>query len=221
MNVQMEATWKAQLETEFEKPYFQQLTAAVRQEYQQTTCYPPARLVFNAFNLCPFDKVKVVIIGQDPYHEPGQAHGLSFSVQEGVAFPPSLQNIFKEIANDLGTPMPMSGNLTRWAEQGVLLLNASLTVRAHAANSHSSLGWQQFTDAAIRALANGRQHLVYMLWGGYARSKAYMIPKDRNLVLESVHPSPLSANRGGWFGQHQFSRCNEYLKQNGIAPITW
>ena len=221
MNVQMEATWKAQLETEFEKPYFQQLTAAVRQEYLQTTCYPPARLVFNAFNLCPFDKVKVVIIGQDPYHEPGQAHGLSFSVQEGVAFPPSLQNIFKEIANDLGTPMPMSGNLTRWAEQGVLLLNASLTVRAHAANSHSSLGWQQFTDAAIRALANGRQHLVYMLWGGYARSKAYMIPKDRNLVLESVHPSPLSANRGGWFGQHQFSRCNEYLKQNGIAPITW
>jgi len=221
MNVQMEATWKAQLETEFEKPYFQQLTAAVRQEYQQTTCYPPARLVFNAFNLCPFDKVKVVIIGQDPYHEPGQAHGLSFSVQEGVAFPPSLQNIFKEIANDLGTPMPMSGNLTRWAEQGVLLLNASLTVRAHAANSHSSLGWQQFTDAAIRALANGRQHLVYMLWGGYARSKAYMIPKDRNLVLESVHPSPLSANRGGWFGQHQFSRCNEYLKQNGIAPIMW
>ena len=221
MNVQMEATWKAQLETEFEKPYFQQLTAAVRQEYLQTTCYPPARLVFNAFNLCPFDKVKVVIIGQDPYHEPGQAHGLSFSVQEGVAFPPSLQNIFKEIANDLGTPMPTSGNLTRWAEQGVLLLNASLTVRAHAANSHSSLGWQQFTDAAIRALANGRQHLVYMLWGGYARSKAYMIPKDRNLVLESVHPSPLSANRGGWFGQHQFSRCNEYLKQNGIAPITW
>lgn len=221
MNVQMEATWKAQLETEFEKPYFQQLTAAVRQEYLQTTCYPPARLVFNAFNLCPYDQVKVVIIGQDPYHEPGQAHGLSFSVQEGVAFPPSLQNIFKEIANDLGTPMPMSGNLTRWAEQGVLLLNASLTVRAHAANSHSSLGWQQFTDAAIRALANGRQHLVYMLWGGYARSKAYMIPKDRNLVLESVHPSPLSANRGGWFGQHQFSRCNEYLKQNGIAPITW
>ena len=221
MNVQMEATWKAQLLTEFDKPYFQQLTSTVRQEYQQTTCFPPARLVFNAFNLCPFDRVKVVIIGQDPYHEPGQAHGLSFSVQEGVTFPPSLQNIFKEIANDVGTPMPTSGDLTRWAEQGVLLLNATLTVRAHAANSHSTLGWQQFTDAAIRALAAGREHLVYMLWGGYARSKAYMIPKDRNLVLESVHPSPLSANRGGWFGQHQFSRCNDYLRQNGLTPIQW
>ena len=221
MNVQIEATWKKQLLTEFDKAYFQQLTSAVRQEYQKTTCYPPARLVFNAFNLCPFDRVKVVIIGQDPYHEPGQAHGLSFLVQDGVAFPPSLQNIFKEIEQDLGTPIPSSGNLTRWAEQGVLLLNATLTVRAHAANSHSTLGWQQFTDAAIRALAAGREHLVYMLWGGYARSKAYMIPKDRNLVLESVHPSPLSANRGGWFGQHQFSRCNDYLASNGIEPIQW
>ena len=158
----------------------------------QTTCYPPGKLIFNAFNLCPFDKVKVVIIGQDPYHEPGQAHGLSFSVQDGVQFPPSLQNIFKEIQADLGTPIPASGNLTRWAEQGVLLLNASLTVRAH-----------------------------YMLWGGYARGKAYMIDKTRNLVLESVHPSPLSANRGGWFGQHQFSRCNAYLEQNGMTPIVW
>ena len=221
MNVQIEATWKEQLLTEFDKAYFQQLTDAVRQEYQHMTCYPPARLVFNAFNLCPFDRVKVVIIGQDPYHEPGQAHGLSFSVQDGVAFPPSLQNIFKEIEQDLGTPIPSSGNLTRWAEQGVLLLNATLTVRAHMANSHSTLGWQQFTDAAIRALAAGREHLVYMLWGGYARSKAYMIPKDRNLVLESVHPSPLSANRGGWFGQHQFSRCNNYLASNGIEPIKW
>ena len=221
MNVQMEATWKAQLETEFEKPYFQQLTAAVRQEYLQTTCYPPARLVFNAFNLCPFDRVKVVIIGQDPYHEPGQAHGLSFSVQDGVQFPPSLQNIFKEIQQDLGMPVPQSGNLTRWAEQGVLLLNATLTVRAHQANSHSALGWQTFTDAAIRALASQREHIVYMLWGGYARSKAYMIDKTKNLVLESVHPSPLSANRGGWFGQHQFSRCNAYLVQNGIKPIVW
>ena len=221
MNVQIEATWKEQLLTEFDKAYFQQLTDAVRQEYQHTMCYPPARLVFNAFNLCPYDRVKVVIIGQDPYHEPGQAHGLSFSVQDGVAFPPSLQNIFKEIEQDLGTPIPSSGNLTRWAEQGVLLLNATLTVRAHMANSHSTLGWQQFTDAAIRALAAGREHLVYMLWGGYARSKAYMIPKDRNLVLESVHPSPLSANRGGWFGQHQFSRCNNYLASNGIEPIKW
>ena len=221
MNVQIEPTWKEQLAQEFEKPYFGQLTNAVRQEYRQTTCYPPGRLIFNAFNLCPFDKVKVVIIGQDPYHEPGQAHGLSFSVQDGVMFPPSLQNIFKEIQADLGTAVPPTGNLTRWAEQGVLLLNATLTVRAHQANSHSAIGWQKFTDAAIQALASHRQHLVYMLWGGYARSKSYMINKEQNLVLESVHPSPLSANRGGWFGQHQFSRCNEYLRQNGIEPIVW
>ena len=221
MNVQIEPTWKAQLAEEFDKPYFQQLTAAVRQEYTSATCYPPARLVFNAFNLCPFDRVKVVIIGQDPYHEPGQAHGLSFSVQDGIPYPPSLQNIFKEIHDDLGTPIPATGNLTRGAEQGVLLLNATLTVRAHQANSHARLGWQQFTDAAIRALATHRQQLVYMLWGGYARGKAYMIDRQQNLVLESVHPSPLSANRGGWFGQHQFSRCNEYLRQQGIDPIEW
>jgi len=221
MDVQIESSWKLQLATEFDKLYFQQLTAAVRQEYRTTTCYPPARLVFNAFNLCPFDRVKVVIIGQDPYHEPGQAHGLSFSVQDGVMFPPSLQNIFKEIHDDLGTPVPTTGNLTRWAEQGVLLLNATLTVRAHQANSHARLGWQQFTDAAIRALATHRQHLVYMLWGGYARGKAYMIDRQQNLVLESVHPSPLSANRGGWFGQHQFSRCNQYLQQQGQEPIVW
>ncbi len=221
MNVKIEATCKEHLQAEFEKPYFAGLTGAVRQEYAAGTCYPPGALIFNAFNLCPFDRVKVVIIGQDPYHEPGQAHGLSFSVQDGVAFPPSLQNIFKEIAADLGTAVPTTGNLTRWAEQGVLLLNASLTVRAHQANSHSALGWQTFTDAAIRALATSREHIVYMLWGGYARSKAKMIDKTRNLVLESVHPSPLSANRGGWFGQHQFSRCNDYLKQNGVEPIIW
>ena len=221
MNVQIEDSWKARLSEEFDKPYFAQLTDAVRKEYMQTVCYPPGKQIFNAFNLCPFDKVKVVIIGQDPYHEPGQAHGLSFSVQDGVMFPPSLQNIFKEIQDDLGTPIPSSGNLTRWAEQGVLLLNASLTVRAHQANSHSRLGWQVFTDAAIKALAEHREHIVYMLWGGYARGQAYMIDKTRNLVLESVHPSPLSANRGGWFGQHQFSRCNAYLVQNGMTPIAW
>ena len=214
MNVQIEPSWKEQLQAEFSKPYFAQLTERVRREYQATTCYPPGKLIFNAFNLCPFDQVKVVIIGQDPYHEPGQAHGLSFSVQEGVAFPPSLQNIFKEISDDLGKPVPPSGDLSRWAQQGVLLLNATLTVRAHVANSHATLGWQSFTDAAIQAL-------VYMLWGGFARSKAYMIDRHRNLVLESVHPSPLSANRGGWFGQHQFSRCNEYLREQGIAPIEW
>jgi uracil-DNA glycosylase len=221
MNVQIEPSWKEQLEEEFSKSYFEKLTTVVRLEYGRTACYPPGKLIFNAFNLCPFDKVKVVIIGQDPYHEPGQAHGLSFSVQDGVPFPPSLQNIFKEIADDVGTPVPQSGNLTRWAEQGVLLLNATLTVRAHMANSHSTIGWQTFTDAAIRALASKREHLVYMLWGGYARGKAYMIDDRKNLVLQSVHPSPLSANRGGWFGQHQFSRCNEYLKQNGMEPIKW
>ena len=221
MDVQIEASWKRQLEGEFEKPYFAQLTAQVRQEYRTATCYPPGPLVFNAFNLCPFDSVKVVIIGQDPYHEPGQAHGLSFSVQDGVPFPPSLQNIFKEIEQDLGTPVPPSGDLSRWARQGVLLLNATLTVRAHQANSHAMLGWREFTDAAIQALARGREHIVYMLWGGYARGKAYMIPRERNLVLESVHPSPLSANRGGWFGQHQFSKCNQYLQQNGMEPIQW
>ena len=207
--------------SEFEKPYFVQLTKAVRQEYESATCYPPGRFIFNAFNLCPFHRVKVVIIGQDPYHEPGQAHGLSFSVQDGVPFPPSLQNIFREIHDDLGISIPATGNLTRWAEQGVLLLNASLTVRAHLANSHARLGWQTFTDAAIKALATQREHIVYMLWGGFARGKAYMIDKTRNLVLESVHPSPLSANRGGWFGQHQFSRCNEYLRQHDIEPVQW
>ena len=221
MNVQIEETWKQYLQGEFEKPYFAQLTQAVRQEYMQATCYPPGRLIFNAFNFCPFHRVKVVIIGQDPYHEPGQAHGLSFSVQDGVPFPPSLQNIFKEIHDDTGASIPTTGNLERWARQGVLLLNATLTVRAHQANSHSQLGWQTFTDAAIRALASQREHVVYMLWGGYARGKAYMIDKQKNLVLESVHPSPLSANRGGWFGQHQFSRCNDYLQANGIEPIKW
>lgn len=221
MDVKIEESWKEQLREEFEKPYFSLLSQTVREEYSHYPCYPPGRFVFNAFNLCPFHRVKVVIIGQDPYHEPGQAHGLSFSVNDGVAFPPSLHNIFKEIHDDLGTDIPMSGNLTRWAEQGVLLLNATLTVRAHQANSHSRIGWQEFTDAAIRALAARREHLVYMLWGGYARGKSYMIDKTKNLVLESVHPSPLSANRGGWFGQHQFSRCNDYLKANNIEPIQW
>ena len=221
MNVQIDETWKEKLGAEFEKPYFLQLTEQVRREYTTGTCYPPGKQIFNAFNLCPFDQVKVVIIGQDPYHEPGQAHGLRFSVQDGIQFPPSLQNIFKEIHDDLGTPIPTSGDLSRWAKQGVLLLNATLTVRAHQANSHATLGWQNFTDAAIQALAREREHIVYMLWGGYARSKAYMIDKQRNMVLESVHPSPLSANRGGWFGLHQFSRCNNYLQEQGLTPIEW
>lgn len=221
MDVKIEPSWKERLQGEFEKPYFEQLVGAVRREYVGGVCYPPGRFIFNAFNQTPFDRVKVVILGQDPYHEPGQAHGLSFSVQDGVPFPPSLQNIFKEIQDDLGAPIPPSGNLTRWAEQGVLLLNATLTVRAHQANSHATLGWQQFTDAAIHALATGREGIVYMLWGGFARGKAWMIDKTKNLVLESVHPSPLSANRGGWFGQHQFSRCNAYLQEHGKTPIIW
>ena len=221
MNVEIEESWKQHLQQEFQKPYFLQLTESVRREYRAGACYPPGSQIFNAFRLCPFDHVKVVILGQDPYHEPGQAHGLSFSVQDGVLLPPSLMNIFKEINADLGTPIPTSGDLTRWAQQGVLLLNATLTVRAHIANSHATLGWQNFTDAAIQALAREREHIVYMLWGGFARSKAYMIDKQRNLVLESVHPSPLSANRGGWFGQHQFSRCNQYLQQHGLQPIQW
>ncbi|MBP5380903.1 MAG: uracil-DNA glycosylase [Bacteroidaceae bacterium] len=221
MQVKIEASWGNQLASEFEKPYFAELVKSVHSEYATGVCYPPGSLIFNAFNQTPFDKVKVVILGQDPYHEPGQAHGLSFSVQDGVPFPPSLQNIFKEISDDLGTPVPLSGDLTRWAEQGVLLLNATLTVRAHVANSHAPLGWQQFTDAAIHALATQREGIVYMLWGGFARGKAYMIDRTKNLVLESVHPSPLSANRGGWFGQHQFSRCNIYLEQHGQTPIIW
>ncbi len=221
MNVKIEESWKQHLETEFSKDYFAELTRQVHQEYRNGACYPPGNLIFNAFNLCPFDQVKVVIIGQDPYHEPGQAMGLSFSVPEGIAMPPSLINIFKEIWGDLGTPMPANGDLTRWARQGVLLLNATLTVRAHIANSHQRLGWSLFTDAAIRCLSAEREGLVYMLWGGYARSKRTLIDSQRNLVLESVHPSPLSANRGGWFGQHQFSRCNAYLESKGTTPIDW
>ena len=221
MNVKINDSWAERLGNEFAQPYFSQLTDFVRHEYATTTCYPPGRLIFNAFNLCPFDSVKVVIIGQDPYHEAGQAMGLSFSVPDGVAMPPSLQNIFKEIQGDLGIGVPQSGNLTRWAEQGVLLLNATLTVRAHQAGSHQRHGWERFTDAAISRLSEGRDHLVFILWGGYARSKASLIDRSRHLVLESVHPSPLSANRGGGFGNHHFSRCNEYLAGHGMDPINW
>ena len=219
--VDIEASWKQHLEREFTKPYFTQLTESVRNEYRNGFCFPPGKLVFNAFNLCPFDKVKVVILGQDPYHEQGQAMGLSFSVPEGIMLPPSLQNIYKEIQNDLGKPIPTSGDLTRWAKQGVLLLNATLTVRAHIANSHQTLGWANFTDAAIEALNAHREHVVFMLWGGFARSKKRLIDANRHCIIESVHPSPLSANRGGWFGQHQFSRCNAYLKQQGLDEIDW
>ena len=221
MDVKLEDSWKRYFNAEFDKEYFINLTELVRQEYQNHLCFPPGRQVFNAFNLCPFNDVKVVIIGQDPYHEPGQAMGLSFSVPVGTTIPPSLVNIFKEIQQDLGHPIPQDGDLTRWCKQGVLLLNATLTVRAHEANSHQKLGWSQFTDAAIKALSDHRKGLVYMLWGSYARSKRYLINQQQNLILESVHPSPLSANRGGWFGQHQFSRCNAYLESKGITPVNW
>ncbi len=220
MNVAIEESWKEVLSPEFEKDYFIRLTDFVRQEYQTTTVYPPGKLIFNAFNLCPYPKVKVVIIGQDPYHGPGQAHGLCFSVNDGVPFPPSLQNIFKEIQSDLGSPIPETGNLTRWAEQGVLMLNATLTVRAHQAGSHQRRGWEEFTDAAIRALAENREHLVFILWGAYAQKKGAFISRDRHLVLTSVHPSPLSAYHG-FFGNKHFSRANAYLEAHGETPILW
>lgn len=220
MDVKMEPSWKTRLAGEFEKDYFVKLTDFVRQEYRQATVYPSGPNIFNAFAHCPFDRVKVVIIGQDPYHEPGQAHGLCFSVQDGTPFPPSLQNIFKEITDDLGRPHPTSGDLTRWADQGVLLLNATLTVRAHRAGSHQGHGWETFTDAAIRCLNAERQHLVYMLWGAYAQKKGASIDTSRNLVLTSPHPSPLSAHRG-FFGNRHFSRANDYLVALGESPIDW
>ncbi|MFC2521260.1 MAG: uracil-DNA glycosylase [Tannerella sp.] len=220
MDVKMEPSWKTRLAGEFEKDYFVKLTDFVRQEYRQATVYPSGPNIFNAFAHCPFDRVKVVIIGQDPYHEPGQAHGLCFSVQDGTPFPPSLQNIFKEITDDLGRPRPTSGDLTRWADQGVLLLNATLTVRAHRAGSHQGHGWETFTDAAIRCLNAERQHLVYMLWGAYAQKKGASIDTSRNLVLTSPHPSPLSAHRG-FFGNRHFSRANDYLVALGESPIDW
>ena len=220
MNVQIEESWKEALMPEFSKDYFIRLTDFVRKEYHETTVYPPGKLIFNAFNLCPFDKVKVVIIGQDPYHGPGQAHGLCFSVNDGIQPPPSLVNIFKEINSDLGKPIPQIGNLTRWAEQGVLLLNATLTVRAHQAGSHQRRGWEEFTDAVIRKLAEEKSNLVFILWGSYAQKKGAFIDRNKHLVLTSVHPSPLSAYNG-FFGNHHFSLANDYLVKNGKTAIDW
>lgn len=220
MNVKIEQSWKEQLALEFDKKYFKSLTDFVRQEYQSTTVYPPGSYIFNAFEHCPFDKVKVVILGQDPYHEPGQAHGLSFSVQDGIPYPPSLVNIFKELESDLGKPMPSSGNLLRWADQGVLLLNATLTVRAHLAGSHQNRGWETFTDAVIHKLADNRSHLVYILWGSYAQKKGAFIDASHNLVIKSAHPSPLAAYRG-FFGSKPFSKANDYLIATGQEPIDW
>ncbi len=220
MDVKIDETWKSKLNAEFDKEYFIRLAEFVREEYKVSSVFPPASLIFNAFNLCSFENIRAVIIGQDPYHGPGQAHGLCFSVRDGVAFPPSLINIFKEIELDLGYKRPVSGNLERWARQGVLLLNATLTVRAHQAGSHQKKGWEEFTDAVIRIINNEKQNTVFFLWGAYAQKKGESIDRSRHLVLESVHPSPLSASRG-FFGNRHFSRCNEYLENHGIAPIDW
>lgn len=220
MTVKIDRSWQPLLQGEFDKPYFSALTDFVKAEYANNTCYPPGKYIFNAFDLCPVDKVKVVIIGQDPYHEPGQAHGLCFSVNDGVQIPPSLVNIYKEIHSDLGKDIPLSGNLTRWATQGVLLLNATLTVRAHQAGSHQKKGWEEFTDAVIKILNEEKEHLVFMLWGSYAQSKAAYIDAGKHLILKSAHPSPLSAYRG-FFGNKHFSKCNEYLTSNGLTAIDW
>ena len=220
MDVKIESGWKSRLQTEFGKEYFVKLTDFVRSEYGKGAVYPPGSLIFNAFDACPFDNVKAIIIGQDPYHGPGQAHGLCFSVKDGIDFPPSLVNIFKEIESDLGIRVKASGDLSRWAGQGVLLLNATLTVRAHQAGSHQRKGWEDFTDYVIKVLNEEKQNLVFFLWGAYAQKKGESIDRSRHLVLESVHPSPLSASRG-FFGNRHFSRCNDYLTKNGISPVDW
>lgn len=218
-DVQIEASWKKVLFPEFSKAYWEKLTGFVRDEYLSKTIYPPAKLVFNAFNECPLDQVKVVIVGQDPYHGPSQANGLSFAVNDGVTIPPSLRNIFKEIKNDLGITSLPSGNLSRWAKQGVLLLNSVLTVCADTPASHSKQGWEQFTDAAIAALNKNKKNIVYLLWGKYAQAKGAAINRENNLVLTSGHPSPFSATL--FHGNHHFSKCNEYLVNNGLTAIDW
>lgn len=231
MNVKIEPSWGEALTEEFEKDYFAALSQFIHSEYAQHRCYPPSREIFNAFNLCPLPDVKVVILGQDPYHGPGQAEGLCFSVKTGIALPPSLVNIFKEIKDDTGNIPAIitdemgkkmyDGSLRRWAEQGVFLLNATLTVREHMAGSHQRQGWETFTDAVIKEVSDRTDHVVFMLWGGYARNKAKLIDRSKHLILECVHPSPLSANRGGWFGNHQFSTCNRWLEEHGKSPIKW
>ncbi|QRQ99590.1 uracil-DNA glycosylase [Dyadobacter sandarakinus] len=221
MDVKIEQSWKERLSGEFEKPYFTELTEFVRSEYKTATVYPPARQIFNAFDFCTFDACKVVILGQDPYHGPGQAHGLCFSVNDGVRMPPSLVNIFKEIQTDLGKPFPPSGNLERWAKQGVLLLNATLTVRAGAAGSHQNKGWERFTDAVIKCISDDKSNIVFMLWGRYAQDKGSVINTASHHILKAKHPSPMSANGGGWFGTRHFSQANEYLVSKGKEPIEW
>ncbi len=221
MNVKMEDSWKQRLSPEFEKEYFKNLVEFVKNEYATGKVYPPGKLIFNAFDKCSFDETKVVILGQDPYHGAGQAMGLSFSVNDGIPAPPSLINIFKEIKDDLGVPIPKSGNLERWANQGVLLLNATLTVRASEAGSHQKKGWENFTDAVIRCISEEKEGVVFMLWGKYAQDKGAIINTSKHLVLKAKHPSPMAANSGGWFGTKHFSKANEYLLNRGLSPINW
>jgi uracil-DNA glycosylase len=220
MNVKIAESWKKELSNEFEQEYFGKLTAFVRNEYQNQTVYPAGNNIFRAFDRCSFDDVKVVILGQDPYHGPNQANGLCFSVKEGFPFPPSLVNIFKEIKDDIGKEIPPHGSLDRWADQGVLLLNATLTVRAHEAGSHQNKGWETFTDAVIHRLASRRKGIVYMLWGSYAQKKAAFVSSEDNLILRAPHPSPLSSYRG-FFGSKHFSQANEYLEEKGLSKIEW
>ena len=220
MQVKIEKSWQEVLQTEFDKPYFENLVGFVKQEYASNTIFPPAGQIFNAFNTCPFNNVKVVILGQDPYHGPGQAHGLCFSVNDGIQFPPSLQNIFKEITADLGIPAPKTGNLTRWAEQGVLLLNATLTVRASQAGSHQGRGWEEFTDAVIKTISEKAENVVFILWGSYAIKKKSLINASKHCILTAPHPSPLSSYRG-FFGCKHFSQTNTYLTSKGKTPIEW
>ncbi|MEP0265135.1 uracil-DNA glycosylase [Dokdonia sp.] len=221
MNVNIHASWKEELMTEFEKEYFKNLSTFVTDEYTSYTCFPNEKDIFNAFDHCPLDEVKVVILGQDPYHGVGQANGLCFSVQDEIAMPPSLINIFKEIETDLGLPFPKTGNLERWASQGILLLNATLTVRAHQAGSHQRKGWETFTDAVISTLSRKRKNIIFLLWGGYAKKKGAKIDTSKHHVLTAGHPSPLSANRGYWFGNKHFSKTNELLISFGKKEIQW
>ncbi|TDO04945.1 uracil-DNA glycosylase [Sunxiuqinia elliptica] len=220
MDVKIESSWKEVLVDEFKKEYFESLTEFVHQEYRTQKIYPPAKLIFNAFDQCPFDQVKVVILGQDPYHGPGQAHGLCFSVNDDIRFPPSLRNIFKELQQDVGKEVPQTGNLTSWAQQGVLLLNATLTVRATQAGSHQKKGWETFTDAVIDKVNQLKENVVFILWGSYAIRKGEFIDQNKHLVLTSVHPSPLSASRG-FFGNNHFSKTNRFLVEHGLEPVQW
>lgn len=220
MDVKIEESWKQRMEEEFTQAYFQELVQFVKSEYQNRKIFPSGNLIFSAFNKCPFDQVKVVILGQDPYHGIGQANGLCFSVNNGVALPPSLKNIFKEIQSDLGLPIPKNGNLEKWSKQGIMLLNATLTVRANQAGSHQNKGWEQFTDSVVRRLSEEKDNLVFLLWGSYAQVKGKQIDTSKHLVLRSPHPSPFSADRG-FFGNRHFSKTNEYLKQKGRIPVDW